>query len=148
MELLESLRTSDVDQSLRTLMTHFKCEIGTLHTLGADGMLHLRAHTPGIPEPVLKASQVIPVGKGIAGLAAQNKKAVNSCNLTQDSDPRIPVAAKNANVMGAICVPMFKGDTDEVVGTLGIAVRSERTFTPAEEELLLQAGRVIAANLA
>lgn len=114
-----------------------------------DGMLHLRAHTPGIPEPVLKASQVIPVGKGIAGLAAQHKKAVNSCNLTQDSDPRIPVAAKNANVMGAICVPMFKRDTDEVVGTLGIAVRSERTFTTAEEELLLlQAGRVIAANLA
>ena len=146
MDLLESLRaTTDLDQSLRTLMTHFECDIGTLHTMGADGKLHLRAHTPGIPQPIIDASQVIPVGKGIAGMAAQSKKAVNSCNLTQDSDPRIPIAAKTSNVMGAICVPMLKGD--DVVGTLGIAVRSERTFTTAEEELLFEAGRVIATQL-
>ena len=75
---------------IATLCEYFKCDIGTLHTLGADGKLHLRAHTPGIPEPILAASRVIPVGKGIAGLAAQNKKAMNMCNLTQDSDPRIP----------------------------------------------------------
>jgi L-methionine (R)-S-oxide reductase len=146
MELLESLKTSDIDQALRTLLTHFKCDIGTLHTLGTDGKLHLRAHTPGIPEPILNASRVIPVGKGIAGLAAQNKKAMNMCNLQQDSDPRIPVAAKASDIVGAICVPMFKGE--EVVGTLGIAVRSERTFTKEEEALLTDAGRVIATQLA
>jgi L-methionine (R)-S-oxide reductase len=146
MELLASLRTPDIDQSLRTLLAHFKCDIGTLHTLGADGKLHLRAHTPGIPASILAASQVIPVGKGIAGLAAQNKKAINMCNLTQDSDPRIPVAAKSTDIIGAICVPMLKGD--EVVGTLGIAVRTERIFTAAEEELLTDAARVIATQLA
>lgn len=146
MELLEALRTPDIDKALQTLLAHFKCDIGTLHMLEADGKLHLRAHTPGIAEPILAASQVIPVGKGIAGLAAQNKKAMNMCNLTQDSDPRIPVAAKSSDIVGAICVPMFKGD--DVVGTLGIAVRSERTFTPQEEALLTAAGRVIATQLA
>jgi L-methionine (R)-S-oxide reductase len=145
MDLLESLRTPDLDASLKALLAHFKCDIGTLHTLGTDGKLHLRAHTPGIPEPILAASRVIPVGKGIAGLAAQNKKAMNMCNLTQDSDPRIPVAAKSSDIVGAICVPMLKGE--EVVGTLGIAVRSERTFTPEEEALLTDAGRVIATQL-
>lgn len=145
MELLESLRTTDLDASLKALLAHFKCDIGTLHTLGPDGKLHLRAHTPGIPEPILNASRIIPVGKGIAGLAAQNKKAMNMCNLTQDSDPRIPVAAKSSDIVGAICVPMLKGD--EVVGTLGIAVRSERTFTAEEEALLTDAGRVIANHL-
>ncbi len=145
MDLLESLRAAtDLDQSLRALMTHFKCDIGTLHAMGEDGKLHLRAHTPGIPQPVIDASQVIPVGKGIAGMAAQSKKAVNSCNLAQETDPRIPAAAKAA-AMGAICVPMLDGD--DVVGTLGIAVRSERAFTTAEEELLFDAGRVIATQL-
>lgn len=145
MELLEALRTTDIDKALQTLLAHFNCDIGTLHTLGADGKLYLRAHTPGIPEPILAASRVIPVGKGIAGLAAQNRKAMNMCNLQQDGDPRIPVAAKSFDIVGAICVPMFKGD--DVVGTLGIAVRSERTFTPQEEALLTDAGRVIATQL-
>ena len=145
MELLEALKTSDIDQALRTVIAHFKCDIGTLHTLGADGKLHLKAHTPGIPEPILNASRVIPVGKGIAGLAAQNKKAMNMCNLQADTDPRIPVAAKSTDIVGAICVPMLKGD--DVVGTLGIAVMTERTFTAAEEALLTDAGRVIASHI-
>lgn len=145
MDLLESLRTSDVNQSLRLLVSHFNCDIGTLHALGSDGNLHLRAHTAGIPEPILAASRVIPMGKGIAGLAAQNKKAMNMCNLTQERDPRIPAAAKSSDILGALCVPMWKGE--DVVGTLGIAARAERSFTPEEEELLTNAGRVIATHL-
>ena len=74
----------DFDQSLRVIVAHFKAQIGTIHTLGADGMLHMRAHTPGIPEPVLAATQVIPIGKGIAGLAVERKAPVNLCNLQKD----------------------------------------------------------------
>ena len=38
--------------------------------------------------------------------------------------------------------------SERVVGTLGIGVRGERTFTEAETEELLAAGRVLAAPLA
>jgi signal transduction protein with GAF and PtsI domain len=42
-------------------------------------------------------------------------------------------------------VPIFRGD--QVVGTLGIGVRGERTFTEAETAELLAAGRVLAGSL-
>jgi putative methionine-R-sulfoxide reductase with GAF domain len=145
MELLDSLKTQDLDGALKTVLDHFKCQMGTIHVVETDGKLHLRAHSKGLPPDILEASKVIPIGKGIAGLAAQNKKAVNMCNLHTDSDPRIPVKAKSSDLIGAICVPMLKGN--DVVGTLGVAVMHERNFTREEEDLLTQAGRVIAGRI-
>jgi hypothetical protein len=43
-------------------------------------------------------------------------------------------------------VPVFRDD--QVVGTLGIGIRGERTFTDAETQALLAAGRVLAGPLA
>ena len=74
----------DLEQSLRAIVAHFHAQIGTIHTLESDGMLHMRAHTPGIPEAVLSVTRVIPIGKGIAGLAVERKAPVNLCNLQQD----------------------------------------------------------------
>ena len=145
MELLDSLKTKDLDQALRAVLDHFKCQMGTIHVIEPDGKLHLRAHTKGLPPEILEASKVIPIGKGIAGLAAQNKKAMNMCNLHTDSDPRIPVKAKTSDMIGAICVPMLRGN--DVMGTLGVAVMHERNFTKDEEDLLTQAGRVIAGQV-
>jgi len=145
MDLLEALKTKDLDQALKTVIAHFKCEIGTIHKIESDGKLHLRAHTAGIPDPILEASKVIPLGKGIAGRAAQNKKPTNMKSLQADTDPRIPIAAKADDTIGAVCVPLLDGD--KVVGTIGIAVKGERAFSPGEEELLTSAGRVIAQQM-
>src|SRR5439155_4829416 len=71
----------DLDQSLSLILAHFHAQLGTIHTLEADGLLHLRAHSPGIPEPVLAATRVIPIGKGIAGLAVERRAPMNVCNL-------------------------------------------------------------------
>src|SRR5438309_631218 len=43
----------DLEQSLRAIVAHFQAQIGTIHTLESDGMLHMRAHTPGIPDAAL-----------------------------------------------------------------------------------------------
>ena len=110
MDLLEALKTKDLDQALKTVIAHFKCEIGTIHKIESDGKLHLRAHTAGIPDPILEASKVIPLGKGIAGRAAQNKKPTNMKSLQADTDPRIPIAAKADDTIGAVCVPLLDGD--------------------------------------
>jgi signal transduction protein with GAF and PtsI domain len=145
MELLESVDTKDLDKALHAVLEHFKCQVGTIHVIESDGKLHLRAHTKGLPPDIVEASRVIPIGKGIAGLAAQNKKPMNMCNLYTDSDPKIPIKAKQSGMMGAICVPMMKGD--DVIGTLGVAVMHERTFTKDEEDLLQRAGQIIAKQL-
>jgi GAF domain-containing protein len=147
MELRTALEAagSDLEQSLRIIVAHFQAQIGTIHTMGADGMLHMRAHTPGIPEPVLAATQVIPIGKGIAGLAVERKAPVNLCNLQQDKSGDVRPGARATGAMGSVCVPMMSGD--EAVGALGIAMTGERTFTDDEVALLLDAGKWLARHV-
>lgn len=145
MDLLQALKTNSLDEALKTVTSHFKCDLGTIHVIEGDGKLHLRAHTQGIPEPILAASRVIPIGKGMAGRAAQNRAPTNLKSMQADSDPRIPIAQKADDTIGAICVPILNGD--KVVGTIGIATRGERAFTAEEETLLTNAGRVIAGRI-
>jgi L-methionine (R)-S-oxide reductase len=133
---------ADHDEALRMIIQEFGAQLGTIHMLEADGMLHLTAHTPGIPEPVLAASRVIPVGKGIAGLAVERKAPVNMCNLQTDSSGDARPGAKATRAMGSLCVPMMHGD--RAVGALGIATMSERTFTPDEEQRLAAYGLALA----
>jgi L-methionine (R)-S-oxide reductase len=147
MDLLSAIRAQgkNLESALLDILTHFRAQIGTIHTLEADGMLHLRAHTPGIPEPVLAASRLIPVGKGIAGLAVERKEPVNMCNLQTDKSGDARPGAKATGAGGALCVPMLAGD--QAVGALGIATVAERDFTAEETELLLQVGRVLAGSM-
>ena len=135
----------DFEQSLRVIVAHFKAQIGTIHTLGPDGMLHMRAHTPGIPEPVLAATQVIPIGKGIAGLAVERKAPVNLCNLQKDQSGDVRPGARATGAMGSVCVPMMSGD--RAVGALGIAMTGERDFTDEEVAALLDAGTLLARHV-
>ena len=58
--------------TLQSILAELKADSGTVHAIGADGALHLRAAI-GIPEPVLAIVKVVPVGKGMAGLAAERK---------------------------------------------------------------------------
>jgi signal transduction protein with GAF and PtsI domain len=133
---------TNIDQALRQILTEFNAQIGTIHVLEPDGMLHMRAHTPGIPEPVLAASRVIPIGKGIAGLAVERKAAVNMCNLQTDKTGDARPGAKATGAMGSLCVPMMDGE--RAVGALGIASMGERQFTKDEEDRLFAYGRELA----
>ncbi|WP_394827381.1 GAF domain-containing protein [Pendulispora albinea] len=144
MDLLSQLESagSNLDEALRAVLRHFQAQIGTIHILQDDGMLHLAASTPGIPEPVLAASRCIPVGKGIAGLAVQRKAPVNMCNLQTDTSGDARPGARATGAMGSLCVPLLRGE--DAVGALGIAVLGERTFGPEDEDALLEAGRVLA----
>lgn len=130
---------SNFDAALAAVIAHFKADSGTIHLLGDDGMLHLRAASRGIPEPVLNVIRVVPVGKGMAGLAAQRREPVTVCNLQTDSSGDVRPGARQTGLEGAIVVPIFDGE--RVVGTLGIANRNERTFTKEETDLLIECGR-------
>src|SRR5215831_15607821 len=135
---------ADYNEALVQILGEFKAQIGTIHTLEADGMLHMRAHSPGIPEPVLEASRVIPIGKGIAGLAVERKAAVNMCNLQKDASGDARPGARATGAMGSLCVPMMDGE--RAVGALGIASIGERQFTKEEEERLFAYGRELAGK--
>jgi len=130
------------NDALARILTEFAADSGTIHLLGDDGVLHLRAASAGIPQVVLDTIKDVPVGKGMAGLAVERRQPVNACNIQTDASGDVRPGARATGLQGSIVVPMLRGDA--AIGALGVANRGERTFTDAETERLLDVGRVLA----
>jgi L-methionine (R)-S-oxide reductase len=146
MSLIGQVRAaSDYAAALHSIISHFRADSGTIHMLESDGVLHLKAASQGLPEAVLAAVRLVPVGKGMAGLAVERGAPVDTCNLQTDASGNVKPGAKATGMEGAIVVPIFKDN--KAVGALGIANRATRTFSAEETALLLEAGRTIALTL-
>lgn len=130
--------------ALARIVGDFAADSGTVHFLGRDGQLHLAAASAGMPEAVLAIIRTIPVGKGMAGLAVERGEPVNACNIQTDTSGDVRPGAKATGLVGSVVVPIFEGD--KVVGALGVANRSERTFTEVEIARLINAGRQLAGG--
>ena len=139
---------SSADQaSLEAAISHFAAESGTVHRVGADGHLHLTAIVGLYPSPVMDAIRRIPVGKGLAGLAAQRLEPVTVCNLQDDASGQSRPGARATGMEGAITLPCIDGG-GTLRAVLGIANRSPRTFAPQEVNALLERASAIAAHIA
>jgi L-methionine (R)-S-oxide reductase len=143
-QIQPALSVGQLQEVLRLTMAHFHADTGTIHLLEADGVLHLKAASAGIPEPVLKAVERVPVGKGMAGLAVERKEPVSVCNLQTDASGNARPGAKATGMEGALVVPILMGD--KAVGAFGIANREPRTFTAEETAELMDIGRAVAAK--
>jgi signal transduction protein with GAF and PtsI domain len=145
MSLNEELSgAADVAEAFDLIVKDFAADSGTIHFMQADGLLHLSAATAGMPKAVLDIVRKIPVGKGMAGLAAQRREPITSCNIQTDSSGDVRPGARATAMAGAIVVPILRGD--KVVGTLGIANRAERTFSEAERVRLMRVGQILSAR--
>ncbi len=130
------------DEVLAQVTQHFDCPVGTVHMLdSSDGMLHLRAQL-GLPPFVLDKVQVIPVGKGMAGIAAERKEPVQVCNLQTDKSGVARPGAKMTQMEGSLAAPMLVDG--EVRGVIGVAKPSAYDFSSDETELLLAVGALLA----
>ena len=140
--------TSRNDEGLTTLLCEilqqFDCTSGTIHR-AEEGVLTLVAHE-GIPEPVLAKIETVPVGKGMAGLAAERREPVQVCNLQTDDSGVAEPGARETMMEGSIATPVF-GPDDTLEGVIGIAKPEPYEFTPAERDRLLRAGTRIVQYL-
>jgi signal transduction protein with GAF and PtsI domain len=134
--------TPDWDAALMRILQEFGADSGTIHLLGDDGALHLKAASAGIPAFVLETVRIVPVGKGMAGLAVERKQPVNACNIQTDTSGDVRPGARATGLQGSIVVPILRDG--DAVGALGIANHRERTFTDEETDRLLAVGRVLA----
>lgn len=138
--------SADWDDWLADVVAAFGADSGTLHALAGEGVLHLVAAVPEMPDEVMEKIQVIPVGKGMAGLAVARGEPVDACNLQTDDSGDVRPGARLTGLQGAIVVPVRRDGT--VVGALGIANHAERRFTDAEIADLAARGRAAATLLA
>lgn len=128
-------------QLLSDVISAFDCAAGTLHFFDKDSkLLHLQAQQ-GIPPFLMPKIAEIPIGKGIAGIAAERREPVEMCNLQTDESGVARPAAKETKVEGSIAVPMLLDG--ELYGTLGIAKPVPYDFTEEEKNTLIQIGEEI-----
>lgn len=138
--------SADYDALLMAVMGEFGCVVGTLHRLDADAQLLKLSAQRGLPAALFEKVAVIPVGKGMAGLAAQRREAVQVCNLMTDDSGVAKPSAKLTEMAGSITVPLLAGD--QLHGTLGIARPDEHEFDDAQTLCLMQIGERIARQFA
>lgn len=111
------------------------CSTGTIHRFDSDTELLTLVAQKGIPEELIPKLRSIPIGKGIAGAAAQSRGAVQLCNLQTDTSGVAEPEAKKTQVSGALAVPIMDDD-DKLCGTLGVGMHEPHEFTEREIEHL------------
>src|SRR5438067_13208768 len=83
--------TATAQEFLEKTLAHFDAQAGSIH-LFKQGFLQLAAHA-NLPPSVVAVIETVPVGKGLAGLAAERREPVQVCNLqTDDSGAARPGA--------------------------------------------------------
>lgn len=147
--ILETLRENNValdwQQLLANVAAAFDCSTGTIHVFEKETkLLKLRAQQ-GIPPFLLPKIAEIPVGKGIAGIAAERRQPVEMCNLQTDASGVARPSAKETKVEGSIAVPMLL--EGELYGTLGVAKPVPYDFTEEEKKHLLKIGEEMSRYL-
>jgi putative methionine-R-sulfoxide reductase with GAF domain len=141
---MTSENREDLVMLLRDVVEEFDCTSGTLHRAEGDE-LHLVAHED-IPDPVLARIETVPVGKGMAGIAADRREPVQVCNLQIDDSGVVESGARETMMEGAIAAPII-GPDGAFEGVIGVAKPESYEFTTAEREQLLRAGTRIARRL-
>lgn len=127
-----SLSETKVDwqKLLESIISCFDCTTGTIHFLDKNtSILNLCAHQ-GIPSFLLPKISEIPIGKGMAGIAAERREPVEICNLQTDESGVARPAARETKVEGSIAVPMIMNGV--LYGTFGIAKPVPYDFTKEE----------------
>ncbi|SHI81876.1 GAF domain-containing protein [Arenibacter nanhaiticus] len=133
--------TIDWQQTLSDIISYFDCTTGTIHFLDpSTSLLKLQAHK-GIPEFLIPKLSLIPIGKGMAGIAAERLKPVEMCNLQTDNSGVARPSAKDTKVEGSIAIPMLL--EGRLFGTLGIAKPVPYDFKEDEVSTLLKIGSEI-----
>lgn len=121
---------TELEQTIR----EFGADSGSIHLL-EGGALRLKAHY-GIPPQVVEIVTTVPIGKGMAGLAAERNEPVSSCNIQSDDTGNVKSGARATGVGGAMVVPI-RNSRGEAIGALGIGVRRQYDYTAEETARLL-----------
>ena len=124
---------------LSRLLERHGAVAGTVHLLRDD---HLAiAAAVNIPPKVQELTAKIAFGKGMAGLAWQHDKPIQTCNLQEDTSGAVKPGAKAVDARAAIALPVHRQAAIDPTGLrpglsgiraiVGLAWMDERVLSDA-----------------
>jgi L-methionine (R)-S-oxide reductase len=114
---------SELNQWLGALLARHGAVAGTVHLVQGDALAIAAA--VNIPPKVQEITATIPMGKGMAGLAWQHDKPIQTCNLKDDSSGQVRPGAKAVDARGAVAMPVHDA-AGMVNAVVGLAWADER----------------------
>ena len=114
---------------LRGLLDRHEAVAGTVHVV-RDDLLHITA-VHNIPPKVQEITARIPLGKGMAGLAWEQNRPIQTCNLKEDDSGAVKPGARAVDGKAAVALPV-RGDDGAVRAVVGLAWPDERELTDGE----------------
>ncbi|HTR51578.1 MAG TPA: hypothetical protein VMJ10_12770 [Kofleriaceae bacterium] len=111
---------------LRGLLGRHGAVAGTVHVVRGDALAITAA--VNIPPKVQEVTAVIPMGKGMAGLAWQHDKPIQTCNLKEDATGAVKPGAKAVDAKAAVALPVHDG-AGAIRAIVGLAWMDERELT-------------------
>jgi signal transduction protein with GAF and PtsI domain len=129
----------------RLILDHMDCSVGTIHRLDPRTNLLQLVTQHGVPVGLLPRITTIPVGKGMAGIAAERREPVQVCNLQTDTSGVAKPGAKETQMEGSLAVPALVDG--QVRAVLGVAKPIAHTFTDQEIGVLQTAAALIAKHI-
>lgn len=114
---------------LKSFLTEHAGVAGSVHFL--DGELLKLSASVNLPPPVVRLTEIIPKGKGMAGLAWERDEVVAVCNLKNDQSGDVRPGAKAVNAQAALAIPV-RDEAGQLRAVVGIAFMGEREFSAEE----------------
>jgi len=130
----------EIDAWLASLLKHVGAIAGTVHVREGHGLRLLSA--VNIPEAVQKAVVFVPGGKGMAGIALDTGRPVQTCNLKDDTSGNVRPGAKAVSARAAVAMPVRDG-SGAIVAVVGVAFSDERELPEQEVSDLMEAAAPI-----
>lgn len=124
-----------ITEWLRGLLGRHGAVAGTVHVVRGDHLAIVAA--VNIPQKVQEVTAAIPLGKGMAGLAWQRDRPIQTCNLQDDASGEVRPGAKAVDARAAVALPVHdQGGTIRAV--VGLAWMDERVLP---DDLVATIGR-------
>ncbi|HUJ61293.1 MAG TPA: GAF domain-containing protein [Kofleriaceae bacterium] len=114
---------------LAALLGRHGAVAGTVHVVRGD-VLAIAAAV-NIPPKVQEVTATVPLGKGMAGLAWQHARPIQTCNLKEDTTGAVKPGARAVDARGAVALPIHGGD-GVVRAVVGLAWMEERELSDVE----------------
>ncbi len=102
------------------------------------------AASRGFPDAYLQSAPAIPLGEGVVGQVA--KAGHPRAGHDFEADPWLAPLSQTGGFRSYLCVPLRAGD--QILGTLGVAKRSDHAFEARDVELLAAIGNQIGVAVA
>jgi hypothetical protein len=105
-----------INDWLREFLARHQAVAGTVHVVKGDVLAI--AGAVNIPPKVQDITATIPLGKGMAGLAWQHDKPIQTCNLKDDDSGAVKPGARAVDAHAAVALPVHdpSGTIRAVVG--------------------------------